>query len=349
MSELVKSKRNHEITKIQPLLGKDGSPVEPGWSRRLLQVYNRDAIKAPKFRIKEWDYYLVISEKEKAGFAFTLSDDGYIGLQSVSLLDFSVPCEHTETVLDAFPMGKMNMPATSEKGDCAYHSKRLNMEYLKTDGKRRIVCDFKNFNDGKPFKCDITLDEPPMDTMVIVKPWKEKKTAFYYNQKINCMRASGTVEFDGRIYTLDPETDFGTLDWGRGVWTYDNTWYWGSGNGVVNGKPFGFNIGYGFADDSAATENILFYDGVAHKLDEIAFNIPESSYTDPWTFTSSDGRFEMEFVPIIDRAAKIDVKVIVTDQHQVFGRMSGKAVLDDGTVLEIKDLLCFAEDVHNKY
>jgi hypothetical protein len=167
------------------------------------------------------------------------------------------------------------------------------------------------------------------------------------------MRASGTVEFDGRVYTLDPATDFGTLDWGRGVWTYDNTWYWGSGNGVVNGKPFGFNIGYGFADDSAATENILFYDGKCHKLDEIAFNIPERDgqkrYTEPWTFTSSDGRFEMEFAPILDRAAKIDLKVIVSDQHQVFGRMSGKAVLDDGTVLEIKDLLCFAEDVHNKY
>lgn len=343
------SDRNHEIKKVQPLLKADGSLTEPGWSRSLLQVYDRNAIKAPKFRIKEWDYYLVISNKENAGFAFTISDDGYIGLQSVSLLDFSVPCEHTETVLNAFPMGKLKMPSTSEKGNVEYHDKRLNMEFIKTQGKRRIVGEFKNFRDGKTFKCDITLDEPPMDTMVICKPWKEKKTAFYYNQKINCMRASGTVEFDGRTYTLDPETDFGTLDWGRGVWTYDNTWYWGSGNGVVNGKPFGFNIGYGFADDSAATENILFYDGKAHKLDEIAFNIPEDSYTKPWTFTSSDGRFEMDFVPIIDRAAKIDVKVIVTDQHQVFGKLSGKAVLDDGTVLEVKDLLCFAEDVHNKY
>ncbi|MBQ9551845.1 MAG: DUF2804 domain-containing protein [Clostridia bacterium] len=347
------SQRNHEVTTAHPLLKKDGSPAEPGWSKRLVQVYSRDQIKAPKIRIKEWDYYLVISNKEQAGFAFTISDDGYIGLQSVSLLDFSVPCEHTETVLNAFPMGKMKLPATSEQGDVCYHDKRLNMEFLKTPGKRRIVSNFKNFQDGKLFKCDITLDEPEMDTMVICKPWKEKKTAFYYNQKINCMRTSGTVEFDGRVYTLDPAADFGTLDWGRGVWTYDNTWYWGSGNGEVNGKAFGFNIGYGFADDSAATENILFYDGKCHKLDEIAFNIPERDgkkcYTEPWTFTSSDGRFEMDFVPILDRAAKIDLKVIVSDQHQVFGRMSGKAVLDDGTVLEIKDLLCFAEDVHNKY
>ena len=341
--------RNHEVTKVQPLLKEDGSLREPGWSKQLYQVYDRNAIKAPKFRIKEWDYYLVISEKNNFGVAFTISDDGYIGLQSATLLDFSKPWEHTETILNALPMGKFKLPSTSAKGDTVYHDKRLDMEFQVTEGKRRIVCNFKKFCDGKDFYCDITLEQPDMDTMVIATPWKEKKTAFYYNQKINCMRASGKVTFDGKEYVFDPSTDFGTLDWGRGVWTYDNTWYWGSGNMDIDGHAFGFNIGYGFGDTTAASENMLFYDGKCHKLDDVTFNIPASGYTDPWTFTSSDGRFEMEFVPIIDRAAKIDVKVIITDQHQVFGRMSGKAILDDGTVIEVKDCLCFAEDVHNKY
>lgn len=77
--------------------------MEPGWSKDLVQAYDR-AIKAPKFRIKEWDYYLVLSDQFAC--AFTLSDDGYIGLQSVSLLDFTKPWEHTETILNAFPMGR---------------------------------------------------------------------------------------------------------------------------------------------------------------------------------------------------------------------------------------------------
>lgn len=341
--------RNHEVTKVQPLLKEDGSLREPGWSKQIYQVYDRNAIKAPKFRIKEWDYYLVISEKNNFGVAFTISDDGYIGLQSVSLLDFSKPWEHTETILNAFPMGKLKLPPTSAKGNTVYHDKRLDMEFQVSEGQRRIVCNFKKFCDGKDFSCDITLQQPEMDTMVIATPWKEKKTAFYYNQKINCMRASGKATFDGKDYVFDPSTDFGTLDWGRGVWTYDNTWYWGSGNMDIDGHAFGFNIGYGFGDTTAASENMLFYDGKCHKLDDVTFHIPESGYTDPWKFSSSDGRFEMDFVPIIDRAAKIDVKFIITDQHQVFGRMSGKAILDDGTVIEVKDCLCFAEDVHNKY
>lgn len=347
------SQRNHEVTAVQRLLTEQGTLREPGWSRKLCQIYDRNDIKAPAFRIKEWDYYLIMSEK--FAVALTVSDDGYIGLQSASLLLFDeTPWEHTETVLNFFPMGKLKMPSTSDIGDVSYKDKRLNIKYEKLEHSRRLVCDFRNFCDGKDFHCDITLSQPDMDTLVIATPWKENPKAFYYNQKINCMPASGIVTFDGKEYHFDPSHDFGTLDWGRGVWTYDNTWYWSSGNAVINGKRFGFNLGYGFGDTKAASENIIFYDGKGHKFDDIFFNIPldkngSKDYMSPWTFTSSDGRFEADFVPLLDRAAKIDVKVIVTDQHQVFGKMSGKAILDDDEVIVFKDVLCFAEDVHNKY
>ena len=96
--------RNHEVTNVQLLLDEKGELREPGWSRRMVQQYRRSMIKAPSWRIKEWDYYLVVNREFAA--AFTVSDDGYIGLQSVSLLTFGdVPWEHTETVLNPFPMG----------------------------------------------------------------------------------------------------------------------------------------------------------------------------------------------------------------------------------------------------
>jgi len=118
--------------------------------------------------------------------------------------------------------------------------------------------------------------------------------------------------------------------------------------------PFGFNIGYGFGDTSAATENMLFYEGKAHKLSQVKFNIPVShdgreQYLKPWTFTSDDGRFEMDFFPIIDRAAYISLGPLMSDQHQVFGRFTGNAVLDDGRTIKIKDFLGFAEKVENKW
>ena len=75
----------------------------------------------------------------------------------------------------------------------------------------------------------------------------------------------------------------------------------------------------------------------------------KEDYLSPWTFSSDDGRFEMRFEPVMDRASRTDLKLICSDQHQVFGRFSGTAVLDDGRKLEIRDLMGFAEKVRNKW
>lgn len=99
---------------------------------------------------------------------------------------------------------------------------------------------------------------------------------------------------------------------------------------------------------------MLFYEGKAHKLDEVKFNIPQTEkgkddFLKPWTFTSNDGRFEMEFMPILDRHSNSSALIISSNQHQVFGRFTGKAILDDGKKIEIRNFLGFAEKVVNRW
>ena len=57
----------------------------------------------------------------------------------------------------------------------------------------------------------------------------------------------------------------------------------------------------------------------------------------------------MSFTPVLDRASRTDFKILCSDQHQVFGRYSGRCVLDDGAVLQFRDLFGFAEKVFNKW
>ena len=123
--------------------------------------------------------------------------------------------------------------------------------------------------------------------------------------------------------------------------------YFDTAHGYIDGKRFGFNIGYGFGNTTRATENMIFYDGKCHKLDKIYFDIPEN-IMQPWGFLSSDGRFNMRFVPVYDNSSHVSAFLLSRSAHQVFGKMSGSAVLDDGTVLKIKDLTVFAEKVMNR-
>lgn len=364
----------HEIKQPHDLLDANGCLTEAGYAKRLILNYDRSAIKAPGFRIKEWDYYLIACDS--FAVALTIDDNSYMGLDSISLLDFTIPWEHTNSPITAFTFGKKDLPSSSVSGDVKTKGKGYFINFINNGSERILEFHMDNFCDKKPIDGKITLNCPADDSMVIATPFAEKKTAFYYNQKINCMPASGFVVYGDKTFEFPEGKSFGTLDWGRGVWTYKNTWYWGSASGLApDGKRLGWNIGYGFGDTSAASENMIFYDGKAHKLSQVTFHIPMKNknyithggccggssgrcvvtmdmiedYMSPWTFTSDDGRFEMDFIPIIDRAALTDAKLVSSDQHQVFGKFTGKVVLDDGTVIEVKDFLGFAEKVTNKW
>ena len=249
------------MTERAPLLDKNGSLTKPGWATELLYEYNPKAVKASKIRLKEWDYYIMISDEGEYALALCIADNRYMGLVDAALIDIKNGVKHDFLVPLNLPMGKLHLPTDSGKGDVIFRNAFCDFRYILTDGGRRLLANY-NLPGGKTFVCNIFLQQPKMDTMVIATPWKEDPKAFYYNQKINCMRAEGFCEFGGQRYTFSPKTDFGTLDWGRGVWTYDNTWYWGSGNMDMDGHAFGYNIGYGFGGAAAGSVNMLFYEGV---------------------------------------------------------------------------------------
>lgn len=340
----------HQL-KTGVLLDNRGNLREAGYATSLVKKYERDKIRANPLRIKEWDYYLI--HNEHFGVALTVDDNSYMGLVSISFLDFDNRTERTVSPMRIMPAGKTNMPGDSGKGETRYRDKRSFFSFRVEEGRRVLRASMENFHKGSPIRMKIILDQEPEDSMVIATPF-EKERAFYYNQKIVGMRAKGVVEYQGSRYYFHKEDSFGLLDWGRGVWTYENTWYWSALQGRIDGKVFGFNLGYGFGDTSKATENMLFYDGKAHKLDEVTFHIPGEEdgmedYLKPWTFTSSDGRLELEFTPILDRKACTSVGILLSDQHQVFGRFDGQAMLDDGTKIAVEHMLGFAEKVRNKW
>ncbi|MCQ2552383.1 MAG: DUF2804 domain-containing protein [Clostridia bacterium] len=343
----------NEIRTRAEIPGKNGTIENPGFARTEILDYTRENIKAPWYRKKEWDYYLFTNDS--FALAFTISDLGYIGLLSASFIDLKTATEHTESDLFVFPKGKafgLGTKVADANGEC--HTKRLNMSFKNDGDHRHISCDFKNFDGDKNLTAELDVYEPDMEAMYIATPWAEKETAFYYNCKRNCLEASGSVSYGDRTEKLERKTSLGCLDWGRGVWTYDNTWYWGTGSGRIGDEAFGFNLGYGFSDRSSASENCLYYKGKIHKLDEITFNIPKDTngkflFTNPWTITSNDEKFYGDFAPILDRAAEMNYAVIISSQHQVFGKMTGWAITEDGEKLEFKDFICALEVVRNKY
>ena len=331
------------------LLDTQGQLAQCGWSKNLCLRYDRSKVKSSSFRIKEWDYYALLHPD--FGLTITITDLGILALITLVWLDFKEKKFYKFEESKLFSRGRLNLPSSSLEGDFNYSGKNVQLTIKKEKDLRTITIEAPkwklNNEQGLQVSCTLHKDDFA-DSIVVATPWKSKKRKFYYNQKINNLDVSGSVSFGNKNFEFQKGNSFAVLDWGRGVWPYKNIWYWSSASGVVNGRSFGFNLGYGFGDNPA-TENIVFIDGKGHKLDQVTFQFTRKNYLEPWLITSNDNRCELEFKPILDRNDTVNLLLFKSVQHQVFGYFSGYFRLDTGEKIEINDFLGFAEEVYNKW
>lgn len=342
--------RQNQITEPTPLLDENGQLTNPGYCKNNLFIYNKENISVSKWRVKEWDFYQFSDGRYMVQLNF-------FNISMASALTAGITDLKTgETYSDlAFELVTPKKNQLDKNGDQPSH-----FEYEKMG--RKCVFDvglysrhlyFEGKAKGKPFVIDVTMEKKKVHESITIATPFEKKGHYFYTQKLNCMPTEGTVKVGNKVFSFSKEDTFTVLDWGRGVWPYSNMWYWGNGSTYLDGKLFGFELTWGFGDESNATETAIFYDGKCHKIGAVDLvNDPEvgGKWMDPWHFKSEDGRFDMVMKPFYDNYSNMMILGkfgMLT--HQVHGLWSGKAVLDDGTVLEVNDMYAFCEKVYNKW
>lgn len=149
----------HEITHAIPLLDERGNLTEPGWARRLLPVYDRARVKGGPTGCREWDDYLVMGP----GFALalTIADHFYLGLDSISLLDFREGWQMTRCPRRPFPMGRTGLPETSERGNAAVSGRGYDILFHNDGLNRTLTAHMDAFREGAALDAHIVLRDEP--------------------------------------------------------------------------------------------------------------------------------------------------------------------------------------------
>jgi hypothetical protein len=209
---------------------------------------------------------------------------------------------------------------------------------------RQISISWPSFHGGRGIAAEILFHQAPdHESMTITIPIGQRR--FYYNRKINCLPAEGSLQYGDVKDNLSPLNCLGSLDWGRGVWEYQSFWNWASASGFLpDGQTVGLNLGCGFGDLSAATENCLVLNGKVHKLDQVKFAYDSGDFMRRWKFTDSEDRLNLDFVPFKERVAKTNLGIIFSEVHQMFGKYSGIVRTDEGEIININNLIGFAEE-----
>ena len=337
----------NEIKSKDVLLDKDGRLKHRGYSRSFLLDYNPENIRIfplkcmNRLRLKEWDYYGVTTRD--FFFSATVADIGYLGLTFVYFVDFKSKEVFEKIYPTPFGM-KCKLPRSSESGDISFKAMGRKLTFLREEEQRIVKVHWKNFQKGDDLSANLVLQQPAdMDSIVMATPIGDKH--FYYNHKINCMPTGGEITIGEKKYELNHDNALTTLDWGRGVWEYKTLWNWASASGFLeDGRTIGLNLGKGFGDLSHATENCFFIDGKITKLGWVELEYDPSDYKKPWTFTSDDGKLQLTLTPFIEKKNKMNILVLRTEVHQMFGHYSGTLVTDEGEKIIITDLIGWAEE-----
>lgn len=298
-----------------------------------------------RLRVKRWDYYGVTTPERY--FSVTLADLGYAGQAFVYTVDFATGRYHEET-LTIPPGGGIFLPRNSTEGESCYDNGKVCIIFQVTPVERRIAVNWTNFG-GQPLSAEIGFAvTPEHESTVIVIPIRGNR--FYYNRKINCLPATGWLQIGDDRTKITPDACLGNLDWGRGVWEYRSFWVWASASGFLeDGRTVGLNLGFGFGDTSAATENTLILNRGIHKLAQVNFSYNAQNFTQPWRMVAPDGRLDLTFTPFVERVATTNLLLIASTVHQLFGRYSGYVVADDGERIVIDGLIGFAEEHHARW
>lgn len=337
-----------EITQPGRLLDENGDLTQVGWSRQPLLDCNLEDVHFYRLlrpfqflRLKRWDYYAIFTPRRF--FSATIADLGYAANVFVYTLDYESLALHEEGRVIPLARG-VRLPRNSREGEASYAGQGVQLRFLANPDSRSVFVAWPGFNHGKGIWAEVELGCPPEhESMTIVIPIGGKR--FYYNRKINCLRASGSLKFGKEAIELRPDQVLATLDWGRGVWKYRSFWNWANASGFLpDGRCVGLNLGGGFGDTSAASEDCLVLDGRVHKLETVRFAYDPRDRMKPWRFTEAGGRLELEFIPFKERVARTNLGVIFSEVHQMFGRYYGYGLSDEGEQITIDGLVGFAEE-----
>ena len=248
----------------------------------------------------------------------------------------------------------------SPKGDVPnyFEAKVGNAHVIFDTRENRRNLYFKKPWKGSFIECNFTMDIPEgLENITTVLPFENEPTKYFMTTKQNCMPCEGTYKVGNTVYEFKKTDTFCALDWGRVNTPHEMVWYWGNGSTYLKDKDgnkhiFGFEITWAIGDESNATETCLFYDGKAHKIGAVdveVFPKPDKFMND-WKFVSEDGRFNLTMTPYYDHHSDTNILNLARmHTHQVHGLWNGDVTLDDGTVLEIKDMYAFCEYVENKW
>ncbi|MBO3445944.1 DUF2804 domain-containing protein [Clostridium sp. CCUG 7971] len=300
-----------------------------GWSRN---VFKNCDIETGFFRKKIWNHYMWMNEKFICTFALVKLD--YVGVIYVDFYDIRKNNEIHKCIY--IPLCNGIIIHNNIGSYAHFQNKQMYANIIRVSNSLNIILKWDEID----IDASIEIEDESLNVLV---PWSDK--LFHYTSKQFPLKSSGYIQIGEEQCYIDEAMMF--IDYGRGIWEREKSWYWLTCGFEKDNKRIGLNLGAKWTDNTGVNENCIKINNKILKINsDVEFNkIDENN----WGIKSINSD-EVDLVfDMINLNEKISSKYIVkSDMKQRIGILNGIVKLNNEEI-EFENNICWFEDHYAKW
>ena len=284
--------------------------IRSGWARHPFWAYSRH------HSSYERDLYVITSNKEDWTVCASIRELGnsaeylitYFDRKSGKLLQKRLQRHHIKSHRD--------LPESSDsQQDTNFSCHEMRLSFIRKDELRNILVSAPEL---EYFDARFSLIQPDeLESRCTMTTWKDNRSAFFFDRKLNCMRTSGTLRLgDDTSHLSDEDEVFASLNIIRGRLPHKASGKWLTLCFSEGGHTIGLDI-------VPNGESTIVYDNILQRICTV------TEADDKGHLHSSDKRLDIRFTVTEGQTESTGL---------LFGYCTGKVVLDDGTEVAIKSI-----------
>ena len=291
--------------------------INGGWARHPLWAYSRH------HSSYERDLYIITSDSKGWTVCASIMEAGSSYEYRITYFDRHSGKLLQKRIQRHFLKNHRVLPEASENlQNSNFSCEEMRLSFIRHNDKRKILlcAPELEFLDAR-----FTLIQPDdLESLCTMRSWKDTRTAFLFDRKLNCMKASGILRLgDETVSISEDENAFASLNIIRGRLPRKTSDRWLTCCLSIDDHTLGIDIVPG-------GESTLVYDGMLQRIASVKEETGKE-------FRSSDGRLDLSFSIIPSSETVSDMQ---------FGYCTGKVILDEGTVIDIRDVPAVMETTH---
>jgi hypothetical protein len=275
-----------------------------------------------RFRMKQWQHWLVVSPE----LALTLAivDVGYLKLAWIQAVERSTGTQYEWASKGVMSHCKLSRSLWNEQ--CCFRQGRREIRFKNELDQGQHMLSFRAAATGDlpAIKGELRAlhDLSAIDPLVVCLPVGEGRAM--YSHKVP-LPVAGEVELDGQHFIFAPNSATAFSDIHKAHYPRHTWWDWACfATHTVDGRMLGLNLTHNLAQQPTRyNENALWVDGQPTRLGLARFERNRADLMQPWRVSTSCGRVDLRFEPSGGRSEDLELGLISSQFHQLYGLWSG--------------------------